>query len=155
MAQQACDEKDHVVNLFFRQASYLFAYRQWLQMLQLETLCLQLRSKNQLSSFASPANSRKNRGRPVKKRPRKPRCHVSKYVIAIALGMSLAGAGLLVGLTIGWIFPAFQTSCDCCPCSYDRVVYNRCIIMVEIWFVVLYAYIVEVVSRLQPQPHSM
>lgn len=107
MAQQACDEKDHVVNLFFRQASYLFAYRQWLQMLQLETLCLQLRSKNQLSSFASPANSRKNRGRPVKKRPRKPRCHVSKYVIAIALGMSLAGAGLLVGLTIGWIFPAF------------------------------------------------
>ncbi|KAK4403678.1 hypothetical protein Sango_0736400 [Sesamum angolense] len=113
LAQEACDEKDHVINLFFQQASCLFAYRQWLRMLQLETLCLHLRSKDQLTSFTPPAirsktmTLRRNRNRGPKKKPGKHRCHINKYAIALAVGLSLAGAGFLVGWTIGWLFPAF------------------------------------------------
>lgn len=116
LAQEACDEKDHVINLFFQQASRLFAYRQWLRMLQLETLCLHLRSKDELSSIAPPVLSpwvgskgmkiRKNRNRAAKRQTGKQRCHLRKYAFAFALGLSLAGAGLLVGWTIGWLFPA-------------------------------------------------
>ncbi|PIN21423.1 hypothetical protein CDL12_05896 [Handroanthus impetiginosus] len=111
LAQEACDEKDHIINLFFQQASCLFAYRQWLRMLQLETLCLHLRSKHQLSSFTPSillnkgVILRKNRRRPAKKKLRKERCDISKCAIAFAIGLSLAGAGLLVGWTIGWLFP--------------------------------------------------
>ncbi|KAL0382446.1 UNVERIFIED_CONTAM: hypothetical protein Scaly_0531900 [Sesamum calycinum] len=113
LAQEACDEKDHVINLFFQQASCLFAYRQWLRMLQLETLCLHLRSKDQLTSFTPPAirsktmTLRRNRNRGPKKKPGKHRCHINRYAIALAVGLSLAGAGFLVGWTIGWLFPAF------------------------------------------------
>ncbi|KAL0452404.1 UNVERIFIED_CONTAM: hypothetical protein Slati_1218500 [Sesamum latifolium] len=113
LAQEACDEKDHVINLFFQQASCLFAYRQWLRMLQLETLCLHLRSKDQLSSFTPPAirsknmTLRRNRNKGPKKKPGKHRCHINKYAIAFAVGLSLAGAGFLVGWTIAWLFPAF------------------------------------------------
>ncbi|XP_011084518.1 uncharacterized protein LOC105166752 isoform X1 [Sesamum indicum] len=113
LAQEACDEKDHVINLFFQQASCLFAYRQWLRMLQLETLCLHLRSRDQLTSFTPPAirsknmTIRRNRARGPKKKLGKHRCHINKYAIAFAVGLSLAGAGFLVGWTIGWLFPAF------------------------------------------------
>ncbi|KAI3471228.1 hypothetical protein Pfo_027891 [Paulownia fortunei] len=117
LAQESCDEKDHVTNLFFQQASCLFAYRQWLRILQLETLCLHLRSKDQLSSFTTPAllpwvrskgmTLRKNRHKAAKKKPGKPICYISKCAIAFAVGLSLASAGLLVGWSIGWLFPAF------------------------------------------------
>ncbi|KAK4571158.1 hypothetical protein RGQ29_029832 [Quercus rubra] len=40
-AEQAYADKEHVVALFFKQASQLFAYKQWFQLLQLENLCLQ------------------------------------------------------------------------------------------------------------------
>ncbi|KAJ8486714.1 hypothetical protein OPV22_019199 [Ensete ventricosum] len=39
-AQKTYDEKEHMVKLFFRQASHLLAYKQWLRMLQLENLRL-------------------------------------------------------------------------------------------------------------------
>ncbi|GJU46574.1 alpha/beta hydrolase fold-1 [Tanacetum coccineum] len=42
-AQQAYNEKENVISLFLKQASQMFAYKQWLYILQLETLCLQLR----------------------------------------------------------------------------------------------------------------
>ncbi|KAG8390423.1 hypothetical protein BUALT_Bualt01G0081800 [Buddleja alternifolia] len=115
-AQKACDEKDHIFNLFFHQASCLFAYRLWLRMLQLERLCLQLRSNNQISSFTTPSLLpwvrskgvilRKNRKRVSKKKPGGKRDCMRKCAIAFAVGLSLAGAGLLVGWTIGWFFPA-------------------------------------------------
>ncbi|KAL3815142.1 hypothetical protein ACJIZ3_016410 [Penstemon smallii] len=37
-AKQAYSEKEHVVKLVFRQASQLFAYKQWLRLLQLENI---------------------------------------------------------------------------------------------------------------------
>ncbi|KAL8050746.1 hypothetical protein ABFX02_06G100500 [Erythranthe guttata] len=117
LAQKACDEKDDVINLFFRQASCLFAYRQWVRILQLETLCLHLRSKEY--SFTPPillprvrskgTALRKISRRAAKKQTGKPRCnHISRCAIAFALGLSLAGAGLLVGWTIG---------CSGCSCK--------------------------------------
>ncbi|RWV88825.1 hypothetical protein GW17_00049059 [Ensete ventricosum] len=39
-AQKTYDEKEHMVKLFFRQASHLLGYKQWLRMLQLENLRL-------------------------------------------------------------------------------------------------------------------
>ncbi|RRT77605.1 hypothetical protein B296_00011409 [Ensete ventricosum] len=51
-AQKAYNEKEHIVKLLFREASHLFAYKQWLLMLQLENLCLQLKIKDhQLSTL--------------------------------------------------------------------------------------------------------
>lgn len=116
LAQKACDDKDHVVNLFFQQLPYLFAYRQWLRLLQLETLCLQLSSKDDLFAPPFPLPWVRNRGVAIrknrcngaaKKRPSKKRCNGRKVVFAFAIGFSLAGAGLLVGWTIAWLFPAF------------------------------------------------
>lgn len=40
-AKQAYTEKEHILKLFFRQASQLFAYKQWFKILQLENLLLQ------------------------------------------------------------------------------------------------------------------
>lgn len=115
LAQEACDEKEHVFDLFFQQASCLFAYKQWLRVLQLETLCLHLRSKEHIASFSPPSSLlpkdtslRKNRFRDGKKKVEKERFNnISKCAVAFAIGLGLAGAGLLVGWTVGCLFPAF------------------------------------------------
>ncbi|CAH9088969.1 unnamed protein product [Cuscuta epithymum] len=119
MAQQACDEKQHVIDLFFKQASYLFAYRQWHQILQLEILCLQLRNKDQSKSshiqgplpFGQFKGRRlkKSQGnrRPARKKQGISRIKLSKCALVFAVGLSLAGAGLFIGWTLGWLFPAF------------------------------------------------
>nr|GMD02340.1 GH family 25 lysozyme 3 precursor [Ipomoea batatas] len=110
LAQQACDEKEHVINLFFKQASYLFAYRQWLQILQLETLCLQFRNKDHGPSPFKVKRLRKGQGhrRPSPRRKQGiPRIKLNSCSLAFAVGFSLAGAGLLIGWTLGWLFPAF------------------------------------------------
>ncbi|MCD7448660.1 hypothetical protein HAX54_045308 [Datura stramonium] len=120
LAQQAYNEKDHVIKLFFRQASHLFAYRQWLQILQLEALVLQLRNKDEQDSinYSTFFPVIPNKGRKLKKfRYNKPikrktgkgkgKCKINKSAVAFALGLSLAGAGLLLGWTMGWLFPAF------------------------------------------------
>ncbi|XP_016433889.1 uncharacterized protein LOC107760365 isoform X2 [Nicotiana tabacum] len=116
LAQQAYNEKEHVIKLFFRQASHLFAYRQWLQILQLEALCLQLRNKDeQNSTNFSPflplvpikgRKLKKCRCKPIKRKPAKDKCKINMSAVAFALGLSLAGAGLLLGWTMGWLFPA-------------------------------------------------
>ncbi|KAL1541230.1 hypothetical protein AAHA92_25479 [Salvia divinorum] len=122
VAKQACAEKEHVVKLVFRQAQQLFAYKQWVQLLQLENMYLQLKNNKILS--ASPeispwswtgARSKKgwmkscrNRGKRSRLRPRhRARYDVSKYAIVFALGLGLVGAGLLLGWSIGWMLPTW------------------------------------------------
>lgn len=118
LAQQAYNEKEHVIKLFFRQASHLFAYRQWLQILQLEALVLQLRNKDEQDNSINystffPIILSKGRklkkfryNKPIKRKPGKGKCKTNKSAVAFALGLSLAGAGLLLGWTMGWLFPA-------------------------------------------------
>lgn len=108
-AQHAYNEKEHILSLFFRQASQLFAYKQWFHLLQLENLCLQLRNKNQPLLNLFPYRGmqlKKNHGRGGKRKISKSRrCGIGKYAIAFAVGLGLAGAGLLLGWTMGWMFP--------------------------------------------------
>lgn len=113
-AQQACNEKEHVIALFLRQASQIFAYKQWLHILQLEALCLQLRhskyqpfytrfpeiapwfpTKVQLPKTAHKATNRK------------PGSQMHGSVGNFLWGLVLVGAGVLLGWTMGWLFPAF------------------------------------------------
>ncbi|CAK9136913.1 unnamed protein product [Ilex paraguariensis] len=118
-ATKAYAEKEHVVKLFFRQASYLFAYKQWFQLLRLENLYFQI--KNNRSQPIStifpvvlpwmPLKTRKMR-RSWQKAAKgrraqcdRPRCDISKYAIVFALGLGIVGAGLLLGWTVGWMLP--------------------------------------------------
>ncbi|KAL6291680.1 hypothetical protein ACE6H2_009190 [Prunus campanulata] len=113
-AQQAYTEKEHIITLFLKQASQLFAYKQWLQLLQLENLCLQRNSKKEPISGLFPACFPWSpyKGRHMKKgqhragkRSGRPRHEISRGAVAFALGLGLAGAGLLLGWTMGWLFP--------------------------------------------------
>ena len=106
-AQKAYNEKEHIVKLFFRQASHLFAYKQWLQMLQLENLCLQLRIKeHQISTLfpVLPWTPLKGSGTESKGK-KQMKCSFCKYAVSFAVGLGLAGAGLLLGWTLGWLLP--------------------------------------------------
>ncbi|KAJ7951326.1 Transmembrane protein [Quillaja saponaria] len=117
-AKQAYAEKEHILKLFFRQASQLFAYKQWLQLLQLETLYSQIKNNDQpvstLFPMALPWMSQKFR-KPRKKwhskgrRGKRGRAKngITTYAVAFALGLSLVGAGLLLGWTVGWMLPPF------------------------------------------------
>ncbi|XP_074380616.1 uncharacterized protein LOC141721564 isoform X1 [Apium graveolens] len=132
-ARQAYDEKEHIVKHFFMQASHLFAYRQWHQMLQIETLCLQhksntdecLQRKNiedlQLENTNDESMSAKfpgllavsREGRKMGKVRKKatkrvgiPNYQLRRSIIGFAIGLSLASAGLLLGWTLGRFFPA-------------------------------------------------
>ncbi|XWS46252.1 hypothetical protein CRYUN_Cryun14cG0048600 [Craigia yunnanensis] len=117
-AKQAYAEKEHVIKLFFKQASQLFAYKQWFQMLQLEALYDQIKNSEQPVSTLfpvvlpwTPYNSRKLRKSWKKTRKSRrgkrgqPRPDINKYAVAFALGLSLVGAGLLLGWTVGWMLP--------------------------------------------------
>lgn len=115
-AKQAYAEKEQVVRLIFKQASQIFAYKQWFRLLQLETLLAQVKNKEQpLSTSLSaslPPNTceerqlRKRKQKlPKIKRLRPTSENISTYAVAIALGMSIVGAGLLLGCCVGWMFP--------------------------------------------------
>ncbi|EOX95674.1 Uncharacterized protein TCM_005122 isoform 2, partial [Theobroma cacao] len=117
-AKQAYAEKEHIIKLFFKQASQLFAYKQWFQMLQLEALYVQIKNNEQPVSTLFPAvlpwtpyNSRKLRkswqktGKARRVKNGQPRPDITKYAVAFALGLSLVGAGLLLGWTVGWMLP--------------------------------------------------
>ncbi|KAK7397449.1 hypothetical protein VNO78_18621 [Psophocarpus tetragonolobus] len=117
-AKKAYAEKEHIVTLIFKQASQLFAYKQWLQLLQLETLCSQIRNKDQPISTRFPValprmsyeirSSRKRKKKSNAKQEERranSKCDITTYAVAFALGLSLVGAGLLLGWTVGWMLP--------------------------------------------------
>ncbi|XVF33144.1 hypothetical protein REPUB_Repub17cG0143000 [Reevesia pubescens] len=119
-AKQASAEKEDIIKLFFKQAAQLFAYKQWFQMLQLEALYVQIKNNEQPVSTLfpvvlpwTPYNSRelqKSRQKTGKGRRRnhgkgQPRPDMTKYAVAFALGLSLVGAGLLLGWTVGCMLP--------------------------------------------------
>lgn len=115
-AQEASNEKDHIVTLFFKQASHLFAYRQWFQIMQLENFCLQLKNHDHPTSVQFPdflpwapfkrRQARKGRHKAAKRKGSPPGHKISKCVVAFAVGLSLAGAGLFLGWTMGCFFPS-------------------------------------------------
>ncbi|KAJ3681283.1 hypothetical protein LUZ60_015772 [Juncus effusus] len=98
-AKKSEGEKDDIIKLLFRQASHLFACKQWLKLLQLENMCLQLRLNQNLSP---PSKDRREKERTEKGRREKGKS-ICKYVVLFAVGLGLAGAGLLFGWTLGWL----------------------------------------------------
>lgn len=106
-AQKANDEKEHIIKLLFREASHLFVYKQWFRMLQLERLCLQLKIKEHQLAFPwMPLEERLlNKDKMMSKGTKKNKCNVCKCAILFAVGLGLAGVGLLLGWTFGWLFP--------------------------------------------------
>ncbi|KAK9076358.1 hypothetical protein SSX86_004692 [Deinandra increscens subsp. villosa] len=115
-AKQAYEEKEHIVKLIFKQASQLFAYKQWVYLLQLENLYNQIKA-NKMNPVlpASPwhiPRRKTRRNSPVKKKKRESKgigvssCKhdVGKYAVAFVVGLGLVGAGLLLGWTVGWMF---------------------------------------------------
>ncbi|XVF53375.1 hypothetical protein PTKIN_Ptkin05aG0094400 [Pterospermum kingtungense] len=110
-AEKAYNEKEHIITLFFRQASQLFAYKQWLQLLQLENFSLQLAYKKQPISSLLPDGLLvfPYKGMQLKKaqdKVVKQKKSSSKSTTAFWVGLSLAGAGLLLGWTMGWLLPS-------------------------------------------------
>ncbi|XP_010518331.1 PREDICTED: uncharacterized protein LOC104793634 [Camelina sativa] len=117
MAKEACAEKEHLVKLLFKQASELFGYKQWLQLLQLEALYLQIKNKKVENNNNNNNNSKKSNEPQVsipwsnckarkggrKRRSKSGKTNGAKYAVSLALGMSLVGAGLLLGWTVGWM----------------------------------------------------
>ncbi|EYU32264.1 hypothetical protein ABFS82_02G176500 [Erythranthe guttata] len=111
-AKQACALKDDVIKLIFRQASQLFAYKQWLRLLQLENMYQQLvndKRKTQTVSVVFPIMlpSKPRSTRKRAKRRSCPPCGVGRNAILFALGLGLVGAGFLLGCTIGWMLPTY------------------------------------------------
>ncbi|KAK3428526.1 hypothetical protein EUGRSUZ_E00042 [Eucalyptus grandis] len=115
-AEQARAEKEHIVKLFFRQASQLFAYKQWFQLLQLETTLLQMDTDGPIFPVFLPLGPSK--GRKMRKscdkaskarqgRRKRQKHDVTKYAVVFAVGLGLVGAGLLLGWTVGWMIPLF------------------------------------------------
>ncbi|KAL5171598.1 hypothetical protein HKD37_16G044536 [Glycine soja] len=111
-AKQACAEKEHTIALFFIQASQLFAYKQWFQLLQLEALNTQVKNKDQPISTLFPWIRRKpgetklKFGYAIQEMLGKPESEIATYAVAFALGLSLVGAGLLLGWTVGCMLPS-------------------------------------------------
>lgn len=113
-AKQAFTEKEHILKLFFRQASQLFAYKQWFKLLQLENLILQNGKNNFLDILpqmpSKPENPRKTWQKSSKTKRRKRASQendIGKYTVAFAVGFTLVGAGLILGWTVGWLLPVF------------------------------------------------
>ncbi|KAG5395547.1 hypothetical protein IGI04_017361 [Brassica rapa subsp. trilocularis] len=105
MAKEACAEKEHLVKLLLKQASELFGYKQLLQLLQLESLYHQIKSKKIEDSKEPPPVSipwSNTKGRKPGRKRRSKRSKPNGFV-GLALGMSLVGAGLLLGWTVGWM----------------------------------------------------
>lgn len=91
-ASKAFVEKEHAIKLLFKQASDVFAYKQWIRLLQIETIYLQHKIKD------DDEDARVNEEKEEKK------CCFCSY---IAADISLAGAsiGLILGWTLGWLLP--------------------------------------------------
>jgi hypothetical protein len=115
-AKKAYDEKGHVIKLLFRQASHLFACKQWLKMLQLENICLQLRLKEQqiatmfpelpwmmVKEKVAPGQDRKEGTRKRGRKPNRKGC--IRNTVVFVVGVGVVGAGLLLGWTLGCLLP--------------------------------------------------
>jgi hypothetical protein len=113
-AKKARSEKDDVINLFLWQVSHLFACNQWLKILQLENIGLQLKHKeDQVATLVpelpwmtpkeeSTLRQEQNDSR-KRRRPKKGGGFFDAILFAVGLG--LAGAGFLLGWTLGWLLP--------------------------------------------------
>lgn len=111
-AKEAYEEKEHVIKLLFRQASQLFAYRQWVYLLQLENLCYQIKNNksNPISSKNGKLHKNLKKVAPSKgKRTRTKRVvgryehDIGKYAVVFVVGLGIVGAGLFLGWTVGWM----------------------------------------------------
>nr|GEW79010.1 alpha/beta hydrolase fold-1 [Tanacetum cinerariifolium] len=103
-AQQAYNEKEKVISLFLKQASQMFAYKQWLYMLQLETLCLRLRRHKYqpictwFPDFVPWSHTKGKLQKRVHKATKRYEMHRS--VGNFLWGLALVGAGVLLGWTL-------------------------------------------------------
>ncbi|KAH9625227.1 hypothetical protein KSS87_004508 [Heliosperma pusillum] len=120
-AKKAYTEKEHILKLFFKQASQLFAYKQWFKLLQLENSLVQTGSNNNSPPSTvfpdllpqlpkKPQKSSKNwqkssRGKRHKRGSQEN--EIGKFAVAFAVGFTLVGAGLILGWTVGWLLPTF------------------------------------------------
>ncbi|CAI9764139.1 unnamed protein product [Fraxinus pennsylvanica] len=119
-AKRACAEKEHIVQLVFRQASQLFAYKQWFQLLQLENIYFQIKNnKSQPISTIFPLklplvpqktkkmrNSWHKSGRGKQGKQSRPQHDISRYAVIFALGLGLVSAGFFIGWTVGCMLPS-------------------------------------------------
>ncbi|KAF8111511.1 hypothetical protein N665_0074s0043 [Sinapis alba] len=101
-AKEACAEKDRLITILMRQASQILAYKQWIKLLEMESLYLQMKEEEEEEQIEGMnLKKRKQRG----KKKNKKMGEIGRYMMAFALGFSLIGAGLLLGWTVGWLFP--------------------------------------------------
>ncbi|KAI3843323.1 hypothetical protein MKX03_030424 [Papaver bracteatum] len=108
--KKASSEKDQIIELIFKQASDLFAYNQWIQLLQLEST-ISNRSQVDKSTSRTPCpvvlhfNCQKGRNRKHKATEEDKQMIydiITKNAVAFAVGLGLVSAGLLLGWTIGY-----------------------------------------------------
>lgn len=115
-AKKAHNEKDDVIKLLFRQASHLFACNQWLKIMQLENIVLQLKHKeHQIASIIpelpwmtlkeKPTQGQEQKDWTRRKGRRQKKGGSFFDAILFAVGLGLAGAGFLLGWTLGWLLP--------------------------------------------------
>nr|CAB3482875.1 unnamed protein product [Digitaria exilis] len=115
-AKKAHNEKDDIIKLLFRQASHLFACNQWLKIMQLENIVLQLKHKeHQIASIIPELPWMTLKEKPTggqeqkdwtKRKGRRQRKGGSFFdAILFAVGLGLAGAGFLLGWSLGWLLP--------------------------------------------------
>ncbi|KAM0017112.1 hypothetical protein Hdeb2414_s0028g00704321 [Helianthus debilis subsp. tardiflorus] len=117
-AKKAYAEKEHAIKLVFKQASQLFAYRQWIYLLQIENLCYQNKNNKSDQILSVGAFSPSKIGKSMKKvgpgkgkgkRRRTKRGfgrfehNLGKYAVVFVVGLGIVGAGLLLGWTVGWM----------------------------------------------------
>lgn len=101
-AKEACAEKDRLITILMRQASQILAYKQWIKLLEMESLYVQMKREEEQGQVEG-MNLKKRKQRGEKKN--KKLGEIGRYMMAFALGFSLIGAGLLLGWTVGWLFP--------------------------------------------------
>lgn len=120
----AVSEKEKLLSLFLREASHLFAYQQWLRLLEIENIKLRLQVKVLQSEGRDYLNSdscEMSRNKKMVKKdrllsmPRQDRHYRKRnksdsgmsitWGLAVTLGLSLASAGLILGWSMGWILP--------------------------------------------------
>lgn len=117
-AKEMYNEKDDAMQLLLRQASHLFVCKQWLKILQLENICLQLKHKHKGHQVATlikelpwlalnkkPVPDQERKDWTKRKGNRQKKGGGFCDALLFAFGLGLAGAGLLLGWTLGWLLP--------------------------------------------------